>query len=49
MTPNAPHGAVSDHMNRASGKAVTFFTTSNDARFDAASDASGDACMKRLM
>jgi len=36
-------------MNFASGKAVTAFTTSSDARFDAASDASGEARMNMLM
>jgi hypothetical protein len=49
MPPNAPQLAVSDHMNFASGNAWMVFTTSRVARLVAASDASGDASMNRLM
>ena len=49
MPPKPPHEAVSDHMNCASGKAVIAFTTWSDARLVASSDASGAACMKKLM
>src|SRR5205814_594267 len=43
MPPNPPQLAVSDHMNFASGKAVTALTTWREALLVASSDASGDA------
>jgi len=49
MPPNPPHGAVSDHMNRASGNDVIASTTFSDARLVAASEASGEASRNRLM
>ena len=49
MPPKPPQFAVSDHMNFASGNEVTARTTCSDARLVASSDASGDACMNRLM
>ncbi len=36
-------------MNLASGNAVTVLTTSSEARLVASRDASGEACMNKLM
>ena len=49
MPPNPPQLAVIDHMNFASGKDVTAFTTWSDALLVASREASGDACMNRLI
>jgi len=49
MPPNAPHEAVSDHINLASGNASIRSITSSDARWFATSDASGGASMNMKM
>ena len=49
IPPNPPQLAVIDHMNFASGKDVTALTTCSEALLVASSDASGEACMNRLM